>query len=322
MTLSTTTLLQTLLEEQKQYVDFFFQHLNLEQVEKIVQICLSCKGLVVLTGVGKSGIVAEKIAMTLVSTGTRSLYLPASNFLHGDIGAITPDDIVIVLSKSGRTQELVDLIPFLRKKKCLILGAISEEGSPLEQLSDQTILLPVEKELCPFDLAPTISTTVQLLFGDLIAMALMREKGISLEEYAGNHPSGSIGKKTCQVKDLMKTGDDLPICGAEDRVIDVIVELSNKRCGCLLISNSNQELLGIFTEGDLGRALKSEGIKAMEKPIKDFMTRSPIVVQPNLLISMAIQKMQDERYVMMAPVVENNKIVGIIHMHDIVHEGM
>lgn len=322
MALSTTTLLQILLKEQKQYVDFFFDHLDIDQAEKIVQICLSCTGLIVLTGVGKSGIIAEKIAMTLVSTGTRALYLPASNFLHGDIGAIAKEDVVLILSKSGKTQELIDLIPFLRKKRCCVVGIISEKESPLEQLSDHPIFLPVEKELCPFDLAPTISTAAQLLFGDLIAMALMREKGMSFEEYAENHPSGSIGRKTCLVKDLMKTGDALPLCGPEDRIIDVIVELSNKRCGCLLICNEEKRLLGIFTEGDLGRALKKEGASAMEKPIKEFMIRSPIVVQPNLLASMAIRKMQEKRYVMMAPVIEEDKIVGIIHMHDIVHEGI
>lgn len=323
MTLIATTLLQTLLKEQKQYVDFYFEHIDLLQAEKIVQICLSCKGLVVMTGIGKSGIIAEKISTTLVSTGTRSLYLPASNFLHGDIGAVAKEDVVVILSKSGRTQELIDLVPYLRKKGGKIVAVISEKGGPLGELADLSICLPIEKELCPFDLAPTISTAAQLLFGDMIAMALMREKGFSIEEYAENHPSGTIGKKTAlKVKDLMKAEGDIPACSPEDRLVDVIVQLSNKRCGCLIVCNKDRELLGIFTDGDLRRALQNEGLKVMEKPIKDLMTRSPIVVEPHWLAYAALRKMQDKKYVMMAPVIEKNKVVGIIHMHDIVHEGI
>lgn len=321
MSTVSTTLLRSLFEKQREYISFFFNHLELQTVEKLVDLCLHCKGLVLLTGVGKSGIIAEKIAMTLVSTGTRSLFLPGANLLHGDIGAVASEDLFLILSKSGKTQELVDLVPYLRKKKCQIVAIVSDFESPLGKMADHVITLPVEKELCPFDLAPTISTAVQLLFGDLLAMALMREKGFSLEEYAGNHPSGAIGKKiTHKVCDLMKTGNDLPLCGPKDRLVDVIVELSNKRCGCLLVCNPQKKLLGIFTEGDLGRFLQKEGPSVLEKAMEELMTRMPITVSPQLLAYRAMQKMQESRRVMMAPVIEKEKVVGLIHMHDIVHE--
>ncbi|MDN3506954.1 MAG: KpsF/GutQ family sugar-phosphate isomerase [Simkaniaceae bacterium] len=316
-----TSLIHSLFTQQKQYIESYFQHLDLEVVEKVLALCLQCKGLIVLTGVGKSGIIAEKIAMTLVSTGTRALYLPAFNFLHGDIGAVGEDDVVLMLSKSGKTQELVDLVPHLKQKGAHIVAAVSDSGSLLAQLADQQILLPVEKELCPFDLAPTISTTAQLLFGDLLSITLMKEKGFSIEEFAGNHPSGAIGQKvTFLVEDLMKSGKDLPVCREEDRLVDVIVELSDKRCGCLLVLSREDGLLGIFTDGDLRRALQSEGALVMDKTMQELMSKDPIVVGPKEFAHSALQKMQEKKYVMVAPVIAEGKVVGLIRMHDIIHK--
>ncbi|NGX60429.1 MAG: Arabinose 5-phosphate isomerase KdsD [Chlamydiae bacterium] len=318
-----TSLLQPLLSKQQQYLNFFFNHLNLEEVEKVLQVCLRSKGLLVLTGVGKSGIIAEKIAMTLISTGTRTLYLPAINFLHGDIGGFGEDDVVLMLSKSGQTQELLHLVPYIHNKGSKIVAITSEKESSLSRASDYQVLLPVEKELCPFDLAPTTSTAVQLLFGDLLAIGLMTEKGFSIEEYARNHPSGSIGMKiTNQVADLMKAGEELPLCKPEDRLVDVIVNLSNKRCGCLLVVSEEKRLLGIFTDGDLRRALEKEGAAALENSMKELMMKNPIVVGPHELAHTALKKMQEKKYVTMAPVVDENEVVGLIRMHDIVHEEL
>lgn len=316
-----TSLIQSLFSQQKQYIDSFFKYLDLDEVEKVLALCMQCKGLIVLTGVGKSGIIAEKIAMTLISTGSRALYLPAFNFLHGDIGAVGRDDVVLMLSKSGQTKELVELVPQLKKRGSLVIAAISDGESPLSRLADSKVVLPVEKELCPFDLAPTISTAVQLLFGDLLSIALMKEKGFSIEEFAGNHPSGAIGQKVeCFVGDLMKSGEDLPICRGEDRLVDVIVELSNKRCGCLLVLSEEERLLGIFTDGDLRRALQLEGALVLEKTMQELMSKDPIVMNPKELAHSAMQKMQEKKYVMMAPVVEEDRVVGLIRMHDIIHK--
>ncbi|NGX37951.1 MAG: Arabinose 5-phosphate isomerase KdsD [Chlamydiae bacterium] len=317
-----TGLLEDLFHKQRQYVNYFFDHLDFEQVQRVLDQCLQCKGLVILTGIGKSGIIAEKIAMTLVSTGTRALYLPAANVLHGDIGAIHKEDVVMMLSKSGQTEELLELIPHVKEKGCRSIAVVSEEGSTLGTEADFCVVLPVEKELCPFDLAPTTSTAVQLLFGDVLAMALMQENGFSLEQYAGNHPSGAIGKKVKKaVRDLMKTGEQLPFCGPKDRLVDVIVELSNKQCGCLLVVLEGR-LLGVFTDGDLRRGLQKDGPQVMEKRMEELMNCTPIVVAPGDLAYLAKMRMQDKRYVMVAPVIENEKVIGLIRMHDIIHGGI
>lgn len=314
--------LQDLFKQQHQYVNYFFQSVNLNQIQEALQACLNCSGSLIFTGVGKSGIIAEKIAMTLISTGTKALYLPSLNFLHGDIGIVSSDDLVIFLSKSGETEELLELIPFLRRKKCLLMSVVSNEESRLARLADHVVCLPIEKELCPFDLAPTTSTVVQLLFGDLLAMALMREKGISLQQYADNHPSGFIGKKTLCVKDLMRTGKEIPFCHFEDILIDVIVTLSDKKCGCLLIIDEQKKLLGIFTDGDLRRALHAQGTKAMERKMGELMILSPISVKQEDLVMDALKEMQNVRFISVAPVLHKEKVVGIIRMHDIVQAGI
>lgn len=319
----TTSLLQDLFDEQRSYVNHFFETLRLEEVERVFAACLACKGLIVLTGVGKSGIIAEKIAMTLISTGTRALYLPATNLLHGDIGAVSSEDLVMMLSKSGDSQELIDLLPHLRRRGAQVIGVVSNEGSRLARGADLSVVLPVEKELCPYDLAPTTSTAVQLLFGDVLAMALMKEKGFSLEDYAGNHPSGAIGRKiTLTVEELMKKGEEMPLCSGGDRLLDKIVELSDKKCGCLMALTDEGGLEGIFTDGDLRRALQSYGPGAMDMPIRELMTPSPITVAPEILAHEALARMQEKRYVMVAPVVNNGQVVGLIRMHDIIHEGI
>lgn len=319
----TISILQDLFEQQCQYVNYFFESLNLHQVDSVLQVCLSCTGLLIFTGVGKSGIVAEKIAMTLISTGTKALYLPSLNFLHGDIGVVTSNDLVITLSKSGETPELLDLVPHLRRKKCPIIAVVSNEESRLARLADHVVCLPVEKELCPFDLAPTTSTAVQLLFGDLLAMTLMREKGFSLQQYADNHPSGAIGKKsTLRVKDVMKMGNDIPLCRPEDRLMNVIFTLSEKKCGCLLIVDDKHKLLGIFTDGDLRRTLQAEGGESMEMEMQKLMTLSPVSVEREDLLVDVLKKMQKPRCITVAPVIHRGTVEGIVRMHDILHEGI
>lgn len=317
------THLEDLFQKQHKYLNFFFEHLSYEELNQAVDLCMQCKGLVVLTGVGKSGIIAEKIAMTLTSTGTRALYLPAANFLHGDIGAVGKGDIVIALSKSGETEEIVDIVPHIKRKGGKVLAVIAEKGSRLAKIADCFVVLPVEKELCPFDLAPTTSAVVQLLFGDALAVALMQEKGFSLNDYASNHPSGTIGKLVrLSVKDLMKVGQDIPLCRPQDRLMDTIVELSNKKCGCLLVTREDRTLLGIFTDGDLRRSLQRDGASAMEKKMEDLMYRTPITVHPEQLAHTALKTMQGSRYVNVAPVIDQDKLVGIIRLHDIIHEGI
>src|ERR1700722_4214539 len=197
-------LLPELLKEQRRHIGHYFDQLDLKEVDKVVQECLRTKGLIIFTGVGKSGIIAEKIAMTMISTGTKALYLPPTNFLHGDIGILSENDLFVIMSRSGETEELLNLVPFAKRRGARLLAVVSNPHARLANQCDLSIYLPFEKELCPFDLAPTTSTAVQLLFGDLLAVALMRAKGFALSAYALNHPSGAIGKKmTVRVEDLM-----------------------------------------------------------------------------------------------------------------------
>lgn len=318
-------MLQDLFNEQRKYLEHFYECLDQKAAQIFFQACLACKGLLVLTGVGKSGIIAEKIAMTLISTGTRALHLPPTNFLHGDLGILTPDDLVILISKSGETEELLNLIPFIKKKKTSVLAIVSNPSSRLAKECDLSVYLPVEKELCPFDLAPTTSTAVQLIFGDVLAIALMKAKGFSIDDYALNHPSGTIGKKmTTKVEDLMWKGEQLPLCYPEDRLIDKLEDLTSKQCGCLLVVNQKHDLLGIFTDGDLRRALQRKGASVLQDPMLQLMSLCSITVSYNQLAWEAVKQMQKDpkRFVMVSPVVDQNKVVGIIRMHDIVQAGL
>lgn len=311
-----TSSIQELLSTQKNELEYFFSHLDLEKAEEIFSSLLSCKGTLVFTGIGKSGIIAKKIAMTLISTGTKAHFLSPSDALHGDIGVITPDDICIILSKSGSTGELLDLHPFIAKRGCQTHAWICEENTPLAKLCDRAMLLPIQKELCPFDLAPTTSTAAQLIFGDVLAIALMREKDFSIDDFGKNHPAGSIGKLSSKVADVMLTKDNLPLCFPENALSETLPTLSEKGCGCLLVVDNNYTLHGIFTDGDLRRALSSDN--PLKKNMKDLMTLSCRTASPSMYLAEALLQMQEGDWVKELPVIEEGKLVGLIRMHDII----
>jgi arabinose-5-phosphate isomerase len=318
-------MLKELLNESKTQIDYFFKSVNVEQFEHILTLCSSCKGLLVFTGVGKSGLIAEKIANTLASTGTRSLYLPSLNFLHGDIGILSEGDIVFMLSKSGEAEDLLNLLPFIKQKKATTVSVTSSAGSRLAKSCNEHMLLPIEKELCHFDLVPTTSSEVQLIFGDILSIALMKLKNFSLTDYALNHPSGSIGKKmTLAVKDLMLAGEHLPVCMPESKLSDVLLELTQKRCGALVVVDETKKLKGIFTDGDLRRALQRHGPDILSHEINDLMTTGAICIDLNSLAWDAMREMQKNpnKWVMVTPVTENNQVVGLLRMHDIIQAGI
>ncbi len=318
-------MIKELLEESQKNINHFFENVNIPQFEAVLQFCFSCKGLIVCTGVGKSGIIAEKIATTLASTGTKALYLPTLNFLHGDIGILSEGDTVLMLSKSGESEELLTLIPFIHKKKAKIIGLTSQPASRIAKDCDLSLILPVKKELCHFDLVPTTSAEVQLIFGDILAIALMKLRNFNLSEYALNHPSGAIGKKmTLTVHDLMIKENNIPACKPHDTLRDVLVELTQKKCGALVILGEDQELQGIFTDGDLRRALQKHGSTVLEQKIGTLMTSTAISVNSEILAWDALQQMQQDanKWVMVSPVVKDNKVVGLLRMHDIIQAGL
>jgi arabinose-5-phosphate isomerase len=304
-------MLEDLLKEEQEALNHFFKHLDLKAAEHLLDALRECQGMIILTGIGKSG---------------RAFFLSAANALHGDIGLVSKNDVFIMLSKSGESEELLQLVPFLRNKGVKLIAIVNNSNSRLAKACELTVVLPLEKELCPFDLAPTTSTVMQLIFGDVLAIGLMKAKNFSLMEYAANHPAGRIGRRlTLRVKDLMLTGKDIPLSSPESKLVDTLVELSDKRCGCVLVCNKEHTLLGIFTDGDLRRALQKFGSRALESPINELMTQSPRFIYADEMASQALSMMESNQNhpITVLPVVDHDKkVVGLIKMHDIVQSGL
>lgn len=316
-------MIKALLEKQKDYLLHFFDHVDIHKIEEILKHILACQGNVILTGVGKSSLIAKKIAMTWISTGTKAIFLDAMNALHGDIGIISKEDLLICFSKSGETQEILDLFPFVKKRGAKIISIVSNDNSSISKKSDYFISLPLKKELCPFNLAPTTSTQIQLIFGDVVAVALMMEKKFNLQDFAKNHPAGNIGKKvTLKVEEIMIKDNDLPLCKKTDQIIDIIHELSSKKCGAVLVIDDNEKLLGIFTDGDLRRAIEKNKNEFLNDIIENVMTKNPKVTNKDALVWKAMKKMEEDRLITVMPVVEKERVVGLIRMHDIVQAGL
>lgn len=318
--------LKKLFTDYEEELQRFFRAIPIEDAEKLLSLIKSCKGILFFSGVGKSALVAEKIAVTMTSISQRALFLSPLEAMHGDVGMVTADDLFISFSKSGETDELLNLIPYVRNKGAKIVAITSNKTSRLAKAADFSLYLPVEKELCPFNMAPTISTCAQLILGDILAVALMKEKGFTLNEFAMNHPAGRIGKRiTVRVKDLMITPPHLPLCHPEDLVIDTLVELSDKRAGCLLVVDSEDKLLGIFTDGDLRRALQKKGSKVLEVKVEEVMTKGGRSIGEEELAWEAMKVMEDNQKspVMVLPVVDSEKrVLGLIKMHDILQSGI
>jgi len=312
--------------KQKQLLDVFFDQIELSACEALVHKIEQCSGIVFLTGVGKSGLIAQKIAATLSSTGTRALYLSPLDALHGDLGMLTSSDLLLLLSKSGETTELLNLLPAVHAKKTCTISLCSNRASRLVKHSDLHVILPCEQELCPFDLAPTTSTEVQLIFGDALAIALMGKKRISLEQYAENHPSGQIGSRSSlKVVDVMLSQEHMPICFQEELLEKTLVSFTSKRCGCLIVIDKNKRLKGIFTDGDLRRALQEKGDRVLQQSMGQLMTAVPKTIDVYALAWDALKLMETDRLhpVTVLPVIDKKaEVVGIVKMHDLIQAGL
>lgn len=311
-------MLKDIFTSQRQFINYFFDHVDIDEADRVLMSFLSCKGMIIFTGVGKSGIIADKLAKTLLSTGTKSLYLPPLSAIHGDIGMVSEGDLVVLLSKSGKSSEILELARLMSKRRISTMGWVSDMQSPLAQGVDHAVFLPLQNEICPFGLAPTTSTAVQLIFGDILAVGLMKAKKFSLDQYALNHPGGAIGKLIAQsVEDVMLQGDTLPICRPEDRLETALIELSKKRCGCLLICDEQDNLLGVFTDGDLRRQIEAHKSEVFSKKMKELMTQEFRKTSADILTAKALELMEQEPKVMMLPVLEGEKVIGLLHMHHI-----
>lgn len=318
-------MLQNLLIQQKAAINTYFEKLDLVETEKLIKRISACQGMVFFTGVGKSGFIGQKIAATLQSTGTKAFFLSPIDALHGDLGMMGAQDLLVILSKSGETEELLALLPAIRNKGAKIVALTAEKSSRLAQSVDHVVVLPCESELCPFDLAPTTSTEVQLLFGDLLAVALMQAKELKLETFALNHPAGRIGKRaTLKVKDLMVGIGRVPLCPPESRLEEILGEFSGRQCGCVLVTDAQRKLQGIFTDGDLRRALEERGGAVLSERLETLMTRLPKTASPEALAWEALQLMEANQNspITVLPVVSQGEVVGLLKMHDLIQSGL
>ncbi|CAM6092668.1 unnamed protein product [Calypogeia fissa] len=315
--------LKHLFTEQKKYLNYFFDHIDYDELHSFTKLLLECKGVIFFSGVGKSGFIAQKVCQTLVSTGTKSVFLNPTDALHGDIGIVGPEDIVVGFSKSGATEELVKLVPCARAKGAYLVGVSSFKDSKLAKICDMHVHLPLERELCPFDLAPVTSTAIQMLFGDTIAISLMQQKHLTREEYALNHPAGRIGKRLIlRVQDVMKKGAEIPTCKEKDLVMEQLVELSHKGCGCLLVVDNKKRLLGTFTDGDLRRSLNEYGEGIFKMTVGELCNRSPRTMLFNSMAADAMGKMEQGSLKFLPIVNHANVVVGIVTLHALVSAGL
>ncbi|XP_050251685.1 probable arabinose 5-phosphate isomerase [Quercus robur] len=319
-----TTLLD-LFKSQQSHLNFFFQNLSLPQTLAFTRTLLSSSGTIFFSGVGKSGFVANKISQTLVSLSIRSAFLSPVDALHGDIGILSSSDVVVLFSKSGNTDELLRLVPCVRAKGAYLISLTSIQGNALAALCDMNVHLPLERELCPFDLAPVTSTAIQMVFGDTIAIALMAARNLTKEEYAANHPAGRIGKSLIfKVKDVMKKQEELPVCREGDLIMDQLVELTSKGCGCLLVIDEEYHLIGTFTDGDLRRTLKASGEGIFKLTVGEMCNRKPRTISPDAMAVDAMKKMEaPPSPVQFLPVIDNqNIVIGIVTLHGLVSAGL
>ncbi len=287
-----------------------------------VKTIYSAEGRVILSGVGKSGLVGRKIVATMNSTGTPAIFLHPVDAMHGDLGIVRKEDVVILISKSGNTEELHDLILMLKRIGVPIIAMTSSRDSFLGKHSDYFLDISVDEEACPYDLAPTSSTTATLVIGDALAIALLQFRKFTPDDFAMLHPAGSLGKRlTLKINEIMITGNDIPIVSLETPFKETILEITSKRLGTTAVVDENGKLAGIVTDGDLRRLLEKEvnldGLKA-----RDLMTPSPKTIDKDKLASYAISKMENFKITSLVVVDEENVPIGIVHLHDLVNLGL
>ncbi|AAC07460.1 KpsF/GutQ family sugar-phosphate isomerase [Aquifex aeolicus] len=287
-----------------------------ENFSKAVEILRNCEGKVILTGIGKSGHIARKISSTLSSTGTPSVFLHPAEALHGDMGLLDSKDALIAISNSGESTEVLYVLQYAKALNIPVIGITGNEKSSLAKYSDVVLKIPVDREACPFNLAPTVSSTVTLALGDAIAMTLMKLKGFSQEDFAKRHPAGALGRKLRLVKDLYHTGEEVPIVKEDTSMKEAIIEMTAKGFGATAVVNEEGKLVGIITDGDLRRFVNRGGSFENTRA-KDVMTKNPKTIKPDELALKALRKMEDHNITVLIVVNEENEPIGILHMHDI-----
>lgn len=302
------------------------ERLQPDEIKRVVDLLAACKGKIVILGVGKSGIIAQKIAATMTSTGTGAIHLHPSDALHGGIGIINVDDVVMLLSNSGETDELIEMLPYLKRRQVPIIALVGNTNSTLANRADAVIDASVSQEACPLNLAPTTSTTVTLALGDALAMTLMQVKGLTTDDFASNHPGGQLGKRlTLTVADLMHGGAKNPTIALGAPWVDAVKAITAGGLGAVSVVDEAGRLAGVITDGDLRRAIqRSDETSLSSLKSEELMTANPAVSSPELLAYHALQLMEDRpSQISVLPVVDKDGVcVGLIRVHDIVRSGL
>ena len=293
-----------------------------DQFVKSINVISESKGRVVLTGMGKSGLIARKIVATLNSTGTAAIYLHPTDALHGDLGMVRKEDVVILISKSGNTEEIANLLPMLKRIGVKMIAMCGSENSRLAQECDIFLNISVKEEACPHDLAPTASTTATLVMGDALSVALLQKRNFTIEDFAFLHPGGSLGKRlSLQISEIMIKGERIPIVRENTSLKDVIIEITSKRLGTTCVLNDRGILTGIVTDGDLRRLLEKT-LDIKDLTAKDVMTKKPKVLKESFLASFALQQMENYKITSLIIIDDENKPIGIVHLHDLINLGL
>jgi len=285
--------------------------------EQAVETIFSCKGRVVVTGLGKSGLVGRKISSTFASTGTPSFFLHAAEALHGDLGVLASDDILLAISASGETEELLDLLEALKRLGIRVIGMTSNPRSALATASDIVLDIAVKEEACSLNLAPTASTAAAMAMGDALAIALLDRRGFNEDDFAALHPGGKLGKRLRRVEALMHAGDDLPRVLPSAPMPDVIYEMSRKRLGLAAVADAEGRVLGIITDGDLRRMMQKARQKVLDLSAAECMTKNPVTIRRTELAAAALRLMEEKKITSVLVVDASGRLEGVVHVHDL-----
>ena len=289
-----------------------------ENLTKALDFMQNSKGRIIITGMGKSGHIGRKIAASLASTGTPSFFVHPAEASHGDLGMITEDDVVVAISNSGESRELIDILNYCKRFGIKLIAVTKNAESSIGKAGDVVLELPNNGEACPLGLAPTSSTTATLVLGDILTVGMIERKGFSKEDFNDRHPGGKLGSILKRVSDLMHVGQEMPILDENANMQAVLLEMTSKRLGCVGFVNQAGDLTGILTDGDLRRCLSA---KILEEKAVDLMTRNPKTISPNAMTAEALKIMHDKKITNLF-VLENKKPVGVIHIHDLLNNGV
>lgn len=290
--------------------------------QRAVEILLACNGRVITTGMGKAGLIARKVAATLASTGTPAVFVHPGEAIHGDLGMVTAQDVVMAFSYKGQTEEVLRIIPYFKHIHTPLIAVTSNQESQLANHADVSLIIKIDREACPLNLAPTSSTTAMLALGDTLALVLLEARGFKPEDYAIFHPGGSLGRRLLtKVADLMHSGEDNPIVPEDLPLRETMLVMTSKKLACTSVIDDSGKLVGFFSDGDLRRYLV-KGSPDLDVPIGKIMTAGPKVARPDMMAVKALEILREFKIIELPVVDDENRPIGLIHLHDITRAGI